>query len=142
MSSKATFRALREEVGLSQADFAQLMKVHLNSVKRWESLEFSQEPPADAFAILNEAIAKREFIIDATLNNDALDFDNAKTITLTYFRDQGEFDKFGRDEGNFKLANANTRALARELEIEGYTNIEFCYPQEKENVYQQVKRAN
>ena len=131
MSSKATFRALREEVGLSQADFAQLMKVHLNSVKRWESLEFSQEPPADAFAILNEAIAKREFIIDATLNNDALDFDNAKTITLTYFRDQPEYDKFGRDEGNFKLANANTRALARELEIEGYTNIEFCYPQEK-----------
>lgn len=138
MSTKATFRALREEVGLSQADLAYILKVHINSVKRWENLDFSQEPPEFAFQVLNKALEKREFLIDATLDNDELDFEHAKKVTLTYFRDQDEYDKHGRDAGNFKLANANTRAIARELQLAGCENIEFCYPQEKENVYTQT----
>lgn len=139
MSNKATFRALREEVGLSQADFAALMGVHTNSVKRWEHTGFSQQPPAAAFAILGDLLNRRDFLVDETLRNDALDFGCAKTITLTYFRDQHEFDLFGRDTGNFKAANANTRALARALKERGLT-VGFCYPQEGSNVYTQAKQ--
>ena len=139
MSNKATFRAMREEVGLSQADFAALMGVHLNSVKRWENPDFSQQPPADAFAILSDLLNERDFLVRETLHNDALDFEHAQAITLTYYRDQTEFDLYGRDEGNFKLANANARAIARALKERGLT-VAFCYPHEKENIYQQAKR--
>lgn len=128
MSKKATFRALREEVGISHADLAHMMNVHVNSVKRWENPAFTQEPPADAFALLNEAIEKRDWIIDTFLNNEDLDYQGAKGVILTYYRDQDEYDRFGRDKGNFKIANANARAVARELELQGVTNIEFCYP--------------
>lgn len=130
MSNKATFRALREEVGISHADLAHMMKVHVNSVKRWENPAFTQEPPADAFALLNEALEKRNWIIDTFIGRENIDFENAKEVQINYYRDQDEYDKFGRDKGNFKIANANARAVARELELEGITNIEFVYPQE------------
>ena len=139
MSNKATFRALRDEVGLSQADFAALMGVHLNSVKRWENPNFSQQPPADAFATLDDLLNERDFLVRKTLHNGALDFEHAQAITLTYYRDQAEFELFGRDEGNFKIANANARAVARALKERGLT-VDFCYPQDKENIYQQAKR--
>ena len=108
-----------------------MMKVHVNSVKRWENPAFSQEPPDDAFKLLNGEIEKREWMIETFLDNEDLDFENAKKVQINYYRDQNEYDKFGRDEGSYKIANANARAVARELEYADIANIEFVYPQER-----------
>ncbi len=146
MSTKANFRALREEVGLSLAELAEIMHVHRNSVQRWESLEFKQDPPEEAWQFLNNAMAMRKNLLKRVFkDNDfkALKSSRAKKITLTYFRDQAEYDEYGRDEGSFKLANANTRAVARKLVEDGINpkKIEFCYPYEEANSYQQLKQA-
>ena len=138
MSTKANFRALREEVGLSIPDLADLLKVHPNSIRRWENIDFEQMPPQDAWDILNDLMQKRAWVLDKMLTDKFIEVSRDKHVTLTYFRDQPEYDKFGRDEGNFKLANANARAMARELRANGCDNIEFCYLQEEGNHYQRL----
>ncbi len=136
MSTKATFRALREEVGLSIPDLAHILGVHVQSIKRWENPDYTQVPPQMAWDALGEIMQKRDWIIESTLTDEFIKACKNHKVTLTYFRDQVEYDKYGRDEGNFKLANANSVAIARELKLAGCTDIEFCYPQEEGNVYQ------
>ena len=140
MSQKANLRALREMTGLTQSDIAEMLKVHINTVKNWEHPAHAQTAPAILYEKLKSILATRKQIVQFVLNNNDFDTNNANKITLTFYRDQEEYNKYGRDEGNYKLANANTLAVAKALLDTGKTldDIEFCYPTENKNLYQKT----
>jgi DNA-binding transcriptional regulator YiaG len=61
MSDKATFRALRDEVGYTQDDLARAMNVSVGVVKRWEEPRYeAYEPTEEALALLLEELKARK----------------------------------------------------------------------------------
>lgn len=126
--TKADFRAMREECGLTQQDAADALGVRVLTVKRWERPGFP-EPPDDAWAYLNSMrdrmVEMAEFAADKAV--ELRDETGAGAIALTYFRDQSQYDEAGRDEGPVGFANAVARLTASYLEVEGF-EVEFRYP--------------
>lgn len=132
--NKATFRAIREAVGLSQSDLAALVDVSTTAVKRWEHPD-GPEPPADAIDELltwkrahDEAV---ETAVDTALRSAEKLGRNADLppVVLTYFKSQESFDHLGRDAGPFGVVNARSRAVAANLERLGF-EVSFAYPGE------------
>ena len=126
--TKADFRAMREECGLTQQDVADALDVRALTVKRWERPGFP-EPPDDAWAYLHSMrdrmVEMAEFAADKAV--ELRDETGAGAIALTYFRDQRQYDASGRDEGPVGFANAVARATASRLLGEGF-DVEFAYP--------------
>lgn len=126
--TKADFRAMREECGLTQQDAADALGVRVLTVKRWERPGFP-EPPDDAWAYLNSMrdrmVEMAEFAADKAV--ELSDETGAGAIALTYFRDQSQYDEAGRDGGPVGFANAVARLTASYLEVEGFY-VEFRYP--------------
>lgn len=60
----ATFKSLREAIGLSAQDVADLSGVALRTAQRWET---SHEPPADAIAGLLDLVERFNDTLDLTL---------------------------------------------------------------------------
>lgn len=125
-AGKATFRAMRERLGLTQQDAADALGVRVLTVKRWERTGFP-EPPDDAWAYLNSMrdrmVEMAEFAADKAVELR----DETGAIALTYFRDQDQYDATGRDDGPVGFANAVARLTASYLEVEGF-DVEFRYP--------------
>ena len=48
-------------------------------------------------------------------------------VSITYYRDQATYDRFGREAGPFGQANATANAIACELERTGI-KVKFRYP--------------
>lgn len=127
----ADFRAKREGLGLTQSDVAEAADVRTLTVKRWES--GTSPIPQDVWQWLDHV--ERHFsqaavsaAVDSICKSGI-----AGTVFLTYYRTQAEYDEFGRDEGPFGLANANSRKVAQALETKGYT-CRFRYPGESEEI--------
>ncbi len=127
--TSANFRAARETIGMSQLDVANALGVNLKTVKRWEQGR-GWEPPEDAWRLVERQLGIREQVVDYAVGK-ALEQREAHgepdVVTLSYFRDQRMYDEHGRDGGPFGVANANARAVAEELAIEGF-EVEFVYP--------------
>lgn len=141
--TKAGFRALRERLGMRQIDVADECGVVLATVKKWERPGF-MAPPDDAWnaLIAHEADALR--IIDASVSAVASagatgDVDG-KRVVMTYYRDQAHYDKHGRDQGLYGMANAIARRVADALEDMG-AEVSWRYPEESGNPYHESKRA-
>lgn len=134
--SAAQFRATREMLGLSQQDVAGEVEVDRRSVKRWESGEYPVPDEVAEWIIAEKAAA------DYAVRNVVKDILSSEfppaTVSLTYYRTQEEYDRFGRDDGPFGISNANARRVADALEAEGIAS-EFFYPDESESV-EQAKR--
>ena len=130
--TKAEFRALREMVGLSQADLAEEMGVTTRSVKRWEDdgAEW-HNPPQDAWDALDAYLMTQDqMVAEATEEVRATVRDAGRApdaVAVTYYKSQAQYDALGRDEGCYGIANANARALASALRREG-VRVEFRYP--------------
>lgn len=130
--TKADFAALRETVGLTQANLADELGVNPRSVKRWEQPGMKgYEPPQDAWDVLCGYALTQESIVEhcreVTIRAQEETGRMPDAVTLTYFRSQDQYDELGRDEGWYGVANANARAVAAELKRYGFS-FEFRYP--------------
>ena len=131
--TKADFRALRERVGLSQLALADELGVAGRTVRRWESPDWP-DPPADAWELLDEALARQDAVVEAAVDAavDAASRTGAGSgmgVELSYFRDQAHMIEAGRDDGYFGMANATARRVAEELRRLGF-EPRFSYPEE------------
>lgn len=138
MRSKAEFRALRESVGMSQADVAKKLGVTVRSVRRWETpAPEYRGAPDDAWELLDEAIKNQDAVVAG-----ALDIAGAlpgKAVQLTYYRDQTQFDLFGREPvDTYGQANANARMTANALRSQG-VEVSFAYNEDPDNIYHGAK---
>lgn len=135
--TKADFRAMRERLGLTQQNIADMAGVTVLSVKKWEKL--SGNPiPLDVQYLLLSLEERFESGVDAML----ADFPSAvgdrggdsATVEIIYFRSQEDYNKSGRDEGPYGYVNAMSREIARSLEERGVP-VRFIYPEERSGRY-------
>ena len=138
MRSKAEFRALRESVGMSQADVAKMLGVTVRSVRRWETpAPGYRGAPDDAWAMLDDALAKQDAVVAGAL--DMADALPGRSVQLTYYRDQKQFDLLGREPGEpYGQANASARMTADALRSQG-VEVSFAYPDDPDNIYHGAK---
>lgn len=126
----AEVKALRESVGLSQADLADLAGVTVRSVRRWER---DITPPEDVLELLERYVIRKAKAVEAALETvDSVTEQMGRApdlVPMTYYRSQAEYDELGRDPGPVGVANANARAVADALMARGVA-VEFRYPDE------------
>lgn len=130
---KADFRALREELGLTQKDVAEQLGVQAQTVKKWEALNHPYDPPESAWMWLEDMDTQRillaERAVDAVKGLEMREGAEPQEVTLKYFRDQDDYNRHGRDDGPFGLVNARSRSIAKELRRQGF-RVRFVYPDE------------
>ena len=132
--TKADFAALRETVGLTQANLADDLGVNPRSVRRWEQPgQEGYEPPAEAWEVLDRYADLRRQMVDHARETvmragERMGGQPGQAV-LTYYRSQEQYDDLGRDEGWYGVANANARAVAAELAHYGVRAC-FRYPGE------------
>ena len=126
----AEVKALRESVGLSQADLADLAGVTVRSVRRWER---DITPPEDVLGLLERYVIRKAKAVEAALETvERITEQMGRApdlVPMTYYRSQSEYDELGRDPGPVGVANANARAAADALMARGVA-VEFRYPDE------------
>lgn len=132
--TKADFAALRETVGLTQANLADDLGVNPRSVRRWEQPgQEGYEPPAEAWEVLDRYADLRRQMVDhareTVMKTGESTGELPTHVVLTYYRSQEQYDELGRDEGWYGVANANARAVASEL---AHYDVAACfrYPEE------------
>ena len=126
--TKADFRAIRETIGLTQGDVAKALGVALRTVKRWEHPDW-HEPPEDARAWLLEMHERHDAAVDAMVDKAmALVREHGpEVVSITYYREQSQYDVHGREQGPYGFANSVAREVALDLNGEGI-ETEFRYP--------------
>lgn len=125
MRTKTEFRAIREMCGITQAALARELGVEVRSVKRWESDAAPQQPPQDAWDVLDRALDVQRQVVDFALAQ--VDESAAPAVRLPYWANADEYADRSTDaelgvslDGeSFRRANANVRALAAVLMAEG-----------------------
>lgn len=132
--TKAAFRAIRETVGLTQGDVADALRVDVSSVKRWEREDVPHRPPADAWELLDRALADHWSAVDQVVAQVKLLAVKAGAmpgaVTLPYWRSQQQYDELGRDPGPFGVVNARSRAIASKLRDMG-VGVEWIAPEDR-----------
>ena len=125
--TKANFRAIREIVGLSQADVADMAGVSVTAVKRWEHPD-GHKPPSDVWEQLEGLLEAHRAYVEGVYD---LVNQNAQSthVTIPYYRSQAEYDELGRDPGNYSIVNARARAIWQMLDYDGM-DVEFIAPDE------------
>lgn len=129
--TKTSFRAIREIIGLSQADVADMAGVSVTAVKRWEHPD-GPEPPEDAWdELMTWLDAHRKYVAGVVdIVKSASDGLQAPSrVTLPYYRTQAEYDACGRDEGVYSVVNARARAIWQTLAMDG-VEVDFIAPDE------------
>ena len=131
--SKASFKALRERVGLSQQDVSNAIGVNYKTEKRWENPNFKYGAPEDAWEYLEKVAETQKQQVSYCLGVIAHKVEEygqePVCVPITYYRDQKMYDEYGRDEGPYGWPNAVSRMVAYELERRGI-EYEFRYPTE------------
>lgn len=126
MRSKQEFKALREQIGMSQADLALALGVTERSAKRWESIKYTNyNAPQDAWDILDDALKLQRQVISAALGQ----IDEAAqevggypaSVKLVYWSTQAEYDEYHcvDDDGDWRQANATARIVSYALHERG-----------------------
>lgn len=126
--TKANFRAIREQIGLSQAALAEELGVNVKSVKRWESPNEPQIPPDEAWGIIVDE--KDQFdlrVSEAVKAIEAMEEfapEPLSGVQLVIYRDQKSYeDRVAPDRRVFfeyTRVNAATMAIAAIVENKGY----------------------
>lgn len=126
MRNKQEFKALREQVGMSQTDLALALEVSERSVKRWESIKYKEyNAPQDAWDILDELLQlQREEVATALgqVEEAAQSVgDYPESVKLVYWTSQDEYDKLHciDDGGDWRQANATARVVSYALSERG-----------------------
>lgn len=126
----AEVKAMREMIGMSQTDFAEVMGVTRRQAIRWER---DTTPPARACETLERYVMRKAKAVESALETVERVTDQMghapDLVPITYYRNQAEYDELGRDEGPYAVANTNARAVAEALMARGIA-VEFRYPDE------------
>lgn len=126
--NKAEFHAIREMVGMTQQALADELGVMVRSVKRWESKRAPQVPPQEACDVLEAALERQHEVVTFALDkvHDVTDRQGVppKAVVLPYWSSAEDYEERSTDaalgvEGDWRMANANARALASALWAEG-----------------------
>lgn len=131
--SKASFKALRETLGMSQQLLAELLHVDLRSVKRWESPTATayKAAPDDAWELLESYAEKQAWVVETALDDVAETEERhgePDVVSLTYWTSADQFEAAHPGWGQFwQMANANSRLIAWTLRNEGY-QVDFDFP--------------
>lgn len=144
LPGKAQLRAWREMCGISQAAMADAVGASVKSVKRWEAEGDDWPMPDDAVeylvrswcrhrAVVEDAVRAAEYL-EAAREGDPVE------IQISYFRSQKQYDEFGRDKGDYAVANASSRASAEALLALGFT-VRFVYPGDPGNVCRKAEET-
>ena len=122
--TKANFRALREMLGYTQGELADLFDVSSYTVKRWErpDCEFNN-PPDDAWDFLIRGFVElcedAGNAVDSIMEMVEECDDDDLPVVLAYYRTQEDLDRFynvpGYKSRNFKFVNTITRTIATML---------------------------
>lgn len=129
--TKATARALRESVGMTQLELAAEFDVEVRTVKRWENPAHPSNYPDEVFAWLEEA--RSDMVSRAVGLAQGIAADKPARVVLPYFRTQEELDAVqlpvGQDQpvGYF---NATVRMVADALIAHGIEDTCFGYGDE------------
>lgn len=125
--TKAAFRAIREECGLTQQDIADEADVKILSVKRWENTKEDHQPPDDVWqwllalrgAMYEDARQITTQIIDSLS-------DGATDLCLDYYRTQEDLDSVQLPEADEPVGyvNARTRLVGQMLDAK---EIKYSY---------------
>lgn len=122
----ATFRAIRETIGMSQRTVAEGLEVTEQAVRYWE--RGLRPVPNSVADWIEQQLDYHNVAVEETLAaTHELINDSGCEIDLSYFRTQEEYDEYGRDKGDFGIVNARARAIAERLRPKGYDVI-FQYP--------------
>lgn len=130
--NKASFRAVREMLGMSQQDVADAFGVNVKSVKRWENPGNGWEPPDAVWSHVLDLLDVQAETVDMAVSAALANPGGA--VQITYYRTQRQFDAMGRDEGPYGMANANSRIVAHRLMALG-REVSFSYPDDPDNIY-------
>lgn len=128
--SKADFRAMREGIGLTQQNVADHFGINTRTVKRWEHPDWG-EIPEDAWEYLEDMAERHDKMVeDMSAAMVACSRESGVTsLTITYYRDQQQYNEHGRDAGPVGFVNSVARDIAAECGRYGL-DICFRYPDE------------
>lgn len=126
MRNKQEFKALREQVGMSQTDLALALDVSERSVKRWESIKYKEyNAPQDAWDILDDALRLQRQVVSAALGQVEEVAQEVgsypASVKLVYWSSQAEYDEHHcvDDDGDWRQANATARIVSYALHERG-----------------------
>lgn len=129
--TKAAFRAVREECGLSQRNVSEEADVRELSVKKWENPDSDiKQPPDNVWAWL---LACREGLYEEARRavNETLAMHRGDApVVLTYYRTQEQLDARQLAAGMDRpvgYVNAITREVARQL-CDKHVDVVLAYP--------------
>lgn len=131
--TKAAFKAIREECGLSQQDVADEFDLSISAIKKWENPKYDRNNPADEIWqwLLECRAAMYSDAHDIAGEIEAsIEVESGKAVVLDYFRTQEDLDAVQLSEGVDEPVgyfNARTRAVARILESHG-VKCTYAYP--------------
>jgi hypothetical protein len=128
--TKADFEALRESLGMSQSFLAGAICVTARSVKRWGDPNSPQTPPEDAWECLESFRAGMDravlYALRRALSSEQ-ELGEKPTIDLTYWSSEDEWLSYHEDDpGDWRMANATSRAIANELRDRGFA-VRFSF---------------
>lgn len=129
--NKAAFKALREDIGISQAALAKELGVTVRSVSRWENPREDNEPQQFAIDYLQDMADTNNQVVEFAISKayELRETTGINKVSLSYHYDQASYDKYHvpEDEGYYGIANANTLKVKRSLEEDGF-EVQINYP--------------
>ena len=143
----AKLRAKRELCGLTLEEFANECGCDWHDIRSleepWRGVGVSEDVAVAVAARLAELQERMGDMLDYAVDvyeefADALG--GTKAILMPYYRDQAEYDEYGRDEGCFSFANAVTRACLAAFDDLG-APTRLYYPAEDEELHTMVTKS-
>ncbi len=131
LTRKATFRSIRERLGLSQYWLAGELGIREVTLRHWESPSTRLQPSEDGMELLleleenfdNGIYTAVEVVLEQTASLPV----EISTVDLKYYATQDRYDELHPNEhGCYGYANAITREVKHQLELKGY-NVRIAY---------------
>lgn len=144
----AKLRARRELCGLSIEELARECgcdPIDVRSLEEpWLSGEVSDDVAVAVGTHLDELQERMGDMLDYAMEvyEEFADVTKAdpQAIVMLYYRDQAEFNEYGREEGSFSFANAVTRACLAAFDDFGVPT-KLYYPGEDEELHAMVTKS-
>lgn len=143
----AKLRAKRELCGLTLEELANECGCDWHDIRSleepWRGVGVSEDVAVAVAARLAELQERMGDMLDYAVDvyeefADAQD--GVKAILVPYYRDQAEYDEYGRDEGCFSFANAVTRVCLAAFDDLGVPT-RLYYPAEDEELHAMLTKS-